>query len=156
MTLTDDEIRSLPERSGQLHWGALRELCEEVLRLRAELAAAKHVGNQANRYHEELGKCRAMLQEQDHAANKAVLCHGCGGTLGDHFSTDQGGCPGDFRIDGVSVFPVANRDAEIARLRAENDRLMRLVDTYKSWVWMDDAIKAGTIPPIPHSEDDSA
>lgn len=55
--------------------------------------------------------------------NKAVLCRGCGGTIGDHLAPDQGGCPGDFRIDGVSVAPVAARDAEIARLRAENERL---------------------------------
>jgi hypothetical protein len=32
---------------------------------RAELAAAKHVGNQANRYHEEIGNLRAILQEND-------------------------------------------------------------------------------------------
>lgn len=39
MTLTDDEIRSLPERMGNWVtqdqcWGDLRALCEEVLRLR--------------------------------------------------------------------------------------------------------------------------
>ncbi|MBK8100530.1 MAG: hypothetical protein IPK26_25845 [Planctomycetes bacterium] len=53
-------------------------------------------------------------------SSKDFLCRGCGGTIGDHLAPDQGGCPGAFYIDGVMVFPVANRDAEIARLRAEN------------------------------------
>lgn len=91
-------------------------------------------------------------------SSKDLLCRGCGGTIGDHFAPDQGGCSGYFYIDGVMVFPVANRDAEIARLRAENDRLRDTVSYMRS-TWDAPACRAYPVREIrlnANGEDDGA
>ncbi len=64
-------------------------------------------------------------------AEAALLCKGCGGTVGDHLAPDQGGCHGSFEINGVQMVPLAGRDnAEAQRDRAESeldaDRKMRV------------------------------
>lgn len=51
-------------------------------------------------------------------------CHGCGGSIGDHFAPDQGGCTGDFRIDGVKVVPAGH----VATLLRVNERRKKQVD----------------------------
>lgn len=46
------------------------------------------------------------------ASEASVRCLGCGENIAAHFAPDQGGCAGDFRIDGVKVAPVQTTLAE--------------------------------------------
>ena len=74
------------------------------------------------------------------AAREQLACKGCGGSVGDHLTPDQGGCPARFEIDGIHMVPAALLDAAAGRaaaMAAEVRRLERanVVDRDNATAW---------------------
>ena len=54
-------------------------------------------------YYESMRAEVERLREQVH-------CRRCSGTVGDHLAPDQGGCTGQFVLDGVEMVPAQHKE----------------------------------------------
>jgi hypothetical protein len=115
--ITDERLREIAESDtlvlalctemGEPSRAEVRENAAELLAARAEVR---------------------RLREQLH-------CRKCGGTVGVHLAPDQGGCTGQFVLDGVEMLPAAARQdvddlrSEVRRLRAIEAAARRLTES---------------------------
>ena len=99
--------------TGDPSWAEVRQIAAELLAARAELQ---------------------RLREQLH-------CRKCGGTVGVHLAPDQGGCPGQFVLDGVEMLPAAERQdvddlrSQVRRLRAIEAAARKLTESESLGLW---------------------